>query len=81
MNLSSLIICLTHKSSEGNLGSSKKWEKTKVQIKQKRKCCICIIFHTMAGSKITEKNIQLILAEIIKLVYAAPGFTLISYNI
>lgn len=80
MNLSSLIICLTHKSNEENLESSKKWEKIKIQIKHKRKYCICIIFHTLAGSKITEKNIHLILEEIIKLIYAAPGFTLISYN-
>lgn len=47
---------LSHKSSEGNLGSSKKWEEIQIQIKHKRKCCICIIFHTMAVSKSQRKH-------------------------
>lgn len=48
-----------------------------MQIKHKRKCFICIIFHTVEGSKITEKYTAFS-EEIIKLVYIVQGLILIS---
>lgn len=51
-----------------------------MKIKSNIKSCICIIFHTVAGSKITEKYTAHLEVNI-KLLYIAQGLSLISNNL